>query len=154
LIGVDRRLNLHIPMTVPTQPARGQRILYVDDDDSLLFLARRLLRRAGFDVVTSRSPDDALSQVREDPRQFDLVVSDVNMPGMSGIEMARALRALRTDLPVVLMSGHVTPRLRAEAEAVGVRDIVYKQNSVEQICTAVETIARHPGGAGPTSLAR
>jgi CheY-like chemotaxis protein len=139
-------------MTVPTP--RGPRILYVDDDDSLLFLARRLLRRAGLDVVTSRSPGDGLSQVRADPRLFDLVVTDVNMPGMSGIDMARELKALRADLPVVLISGHITPRLRADAQAAGVSDIVYKQSSVEQICTAVEAIARNLGTAASVSLAR
>jgi CheY-like chemotaxis protein len=135
-----------------TTPPPAPRILYVDDDDSLLFLARRLLRRAGFDVVTSRNPDDALSQFRADPQRFDLVVTDVNMPGMSGIEMARELRALRSDLPVVLMSGHVTPQLRAEAQAAGVREIVYKQNSVEQICLTVEGLARQPKAANPVSL--
>lgn len=140
-------------MTVPTPP-RAPRILYVDDDDSLLFLARRLLRRAGLDVVTSRNPDDALGQVRAEPQRFDLVVTDVNMPGMSGVDMAQALRTLRPDLPVVLMSGYVTPRLRADAQAAGVCEIVYKQNSVEQICAAVEAIARKPKTSDPISLAR
>ncbi len=140
-------------MTVPTTTP-GPRILYVDDDDSLLFLARRLLRKAGFEVVTCRNPDEALRQVRDEAQRFDLVVTDVNMPGMSGIEMARELRALRADLPIVLISGHVTPRLRSDADAAGVREIVYKQNSVEQICATVEAIARQPKAPVSLSLAR
>ncbi len=125
---------------------RGGCILYVDDDDSLVFLASRLLRRNGFDVATSRSAEDALARVRAEPERFDLVVTDINMPGLSGLEMARELRSLRPGLPVVLTSGYVTDRLRTDAETIGVRAIVYKENTVEHLCAVVEAIARRCAG--------
>ena len=78
-----RRSERNEPRT--ERAATGQvGILYVDDDDSLVFLATRLLRRSGFDVEASRAAEDALTQLRSDPTRFDLLVTDMNMPGLSG----------------------------------------------------------------------
>ncbi len=156
--GRGTRFDVYFPAVDPAgwQPANAgggecaaheARILYVDDDESLAFLASRLLRRDGFQVTTSARADDALGLVRADPRRFDLVVTDVNMPGLSGLEMARALRGVNPALPVVLTSGYVTEGLRADAAAIGIADIVYKQNTVEQLCAVVGGIARRRAAA-------
>lgn len=58
------------------------------------------------------------------PGQYDLAVTDYNMSGMSGVEMASALREIRADLPVVLVSGYITEELRAKAPAAGIRELI------------------------------
>ena len=112
-----------------------------DDDESIVFLTRRLLERQGYRVSGYADPRDALAAVRAQPDAFDLVVTDYNMPGMSGLELARALRELRADLPVALASGYITDELRAQAPAAGVRELIYKPNTVDELCTVIARLA-------------
>jgi PAS domain S-box-containing protein len=117
--------------------ARGRHILYLDDDDALVFLITRLLQRRGYQVSGHTHPAEALAAVRMDPACFDLVVTDYNMPGSSGLAVAQELKAIRGDLPVAMVSGYLTDDLRAKALAAGVRELIYKPNTVEELCDAV-----------------
>ena len=127
----------------------GQRVLYVDDDESLLFLTQRMLERRGYRVTAHAAPDAALAAVRADPHGFDLVVTDFNMPGKSGLDVARAVRAIRPDLPVAIISGYITDQLRAEAEGGGVRALIFKPNAVEELCDAVQRLILTPEASPP-----
>ena len=91
-------------------------------------------------MSTFTSPEKALAAARADPAQFDLAVTDYNMPGMSGLNVAIALRDIRADLPVVLASGYITEELRANAPAAGIRELIYK-HTVDELCEAVARIA-------------
>jgi PAS domain S-box-containing protein len=117
--------------------AEGQHILYVDDDEAIVFLVTRLLERQGYRVSGYTDARAALAAVGTNPGEFDLAVTDYNMPGMSGLDVALALRKIRADLPVVLASGYITEELRAKAAAVGIRELIYKPNTVEDLCQAV-----------------
>ncbi len=119
----------------------GEHILCVDDDESIVFLITRLLERQGYRVSGYTDPHAAVAAVRAAPGEFDLVVTDYNMPGMSGLEVARALRQIRADLPVALASGYITEALRAEAPAAGVIDLIYKPNTADELCRAVARLA-------------
>jgi PAS domain S-box-containing protein len=119
----------------------GKSILYVDDDEAIVFLMTRLLEREGYRVSGYTDPRDALAAVRAQPDAFDLVVTDYNMPGMSGLEVARALREIRADLPVAVASGYITEELRAQAPAAGVSELIYKPNTVDELCGVVARLA-------------
>ena len=121
--------------------AQGKSILYLDDDEAIVFLMTRLLQREGYRVSVYTDPRDALAAVRAQPDAFDLVVTDYNMPGMSGLEVARALREIRADLPVALASGHITDELRAQAPGAGVKELIYKPNTVDELCAVVARLA-------------
>jgi DNA-binding NtrC family response regulator len=95
--------------TIPP-PARlfrapHQKLLIVDDFDPLLRSLRRVFEREGFTSVCESTCESALDAFEANPEEFLAVISDVSMPGMSGVEFARALHARRPDLPIVLMSG-------------------------------------------------
>ncbi len=120
-----------------TQPGRKAHILFLDDQAWLLPLAQRMLEDAGYRVSTFADAREALSRLSADPAQFDLVVTDYKMPGMSGVDVARAVRALRADLPVVLMSGAVMDGLSAEAVAAGVNAFIYKPAIVDELGPAI-----------------
>ncbi|MSQ72835.1 MAG: PAS domain-containing sensor histidine kinase [Betaproteobacteria bacterium] len=130
---------------------RGQRILYLDDDEAMVFLVKRLLERHGYGVSAHTNQREALVALREDPASFDLVVTDYNMPGMSGLEVARAVRAIRDTLPVAVASGFIDETLRREAEGAGVRELIFKPTAVEEFCRIVEqlahTLAQQPAPA-------
>ena len=118
------------------------RILYLDDDESLVFLVERLLKRRGYRVAAYTQQEEALQALRADPADFDLVVTDYNMPGMSGLDVARELRAIRPELPVVVTSGFIDETLHNEAAAAGVREVFFKADSVDVFCDAVQRLAQ------------
>ena len=136
-----------IPDVVPTAPiaapahGKGRHVLYLDDEEAIIFLMKRLLERQGFRVSGFTDPREALAAVRANAGQFDLVVTDYNMPGMSGLEVAQELKAIRADLPVVLASGYITEELRAKAPAAGISELIYKPNTVDELCEAVARAA-------------
>ena len=80
---------------------RGQRILLVDDEPSLTLALQRLLVRLNYRVTTSNNAREAIGWCQKDSAQFDLVITDLSMPEINGLEVARQLRVLRPDLPIV-----------------------------------------------------
>ena len=128
------------PEAAPIQGS-GKHILYVDDEEGLVYLIKRLLERQGYRVSGFTDPEEALAAVRADPGGFDLVVTDYNMPGMSGLGVAQALKEMRPDLPVLLASGYITEELRAKAPVAGIRELIYKPNTVDELCAAVARFA-------------
>jgi CheY-like chemotaxis protein len=124
---------------------QGKHVLYLDDDESIVFLMTRLLQRQGYRVSSHSEAPAALAAVRATPAEFDLVVTDYNMPGMSGLEVAQAIRDIRADLPVAMASGYITDELRQKAPACGVLELIYKPNTVEDLCAAVERLMQNVG---------
>ena len=138
------------PSTTPVQ-GKGKHILFVDDEQGLVLLIQRLLTRQGFLFSGYDDPREALAAVRADPDQFDLVVTDYNMPHISGLELAQAVKAIRPGLPVILASGYITEELRAEAPAAGIRELIYKPDTVDDLCKAVARYANaQTAGGEPT----
>jgi two-component system cell cycle sensor histidine kinase/response regulator CckA len=119
---------------------RGQHVLYLGDDESLVRLITRMLERSGYRVTGYTESAYALQAVRADPGRFDLVVTDYNLPGMSGLDVAREMSRIRPDLPVVVASGYITDELRGKAPEAGVRQLVYKPNSAEELCETVRRL--------------
>jgi len=115
-------------------------ILYLDDDDTLVFLVSRLLEQRGFRVAAFEVQDDALAAVRDNPKAYDLFLTDFNMPGMSGLDVAREALAIAPDLNVALASGYITEELKAEALAIGVREVIFKTDAVEEFCEVVDRL--------------
>ena len=135
------------PAAVPQPPPRGKHVLYIDDYEALVFLVGRLLRKQGYRASTFESGEAALDWLREHPDDpVDLVVSDQNMPGMSGVEVAREMRRLRPGLRVAIVSGHVNDKLRAEAAEAGVSDVMGKQDSMDALGEAIRDLLERSTG--------
>ena len=123
----------------------GRRILYLDDDASLVSLVTRLLGRRGYRVSGFIDQQEALAAIRANPAAFDLVVTDYNMPGMSGLDVARETRAIRADLPVAVASGFVDEELQVQAGGAGVRELIFKASAAEEFCAALVRLAQPDG---------
>jgi signal transduction histidine kinase/CheY-like chemotaxis protein len=123
----------------PTAPraGSGQRILFLDDEKALVLIAKAMLERLGYQVHGFTVAEQALAAFKADAAAFDLLVTDYNMPGASGLDVAREMRRLRPDLPVALASGFVTDELRAQALALGIRELIYKPQTIEELAAAV-----------------
>lgn len=126
---------LDTPNTTSGTPARGsgQRILAVDDEAALLAITRRHLERLGYKVTAHTNPEEALAALRGDPSSFDLVLTDFNMPGMSGQKLAAEMARIRPDLPIVLASGFLDDGLREQLLRAGVRRILHKPYSMDEL---------------------
>jgi len=118
----------------------GQKVMYVDDDEALVFLVRRLLTRRGYAVSTFTNPKLALETLRADPTQTDLLVTDFNMPGYSGVDLIRDVAQLLPKLPMALASGYVTPEIERDALAAGARALIHKPNDIEELCDTVQKL--------------
>ena len=134
-------------MAVVADTNSGQHILYLDDDESLVFLVTRLLQRRGYRVSGFIDQREALAAIRANPPTFDLVVTDYNMPGMSGLDVAREIRTIRADLPVAVASGFIDEALHAQAGGAGVRELIFKASAVEEFCEAFVRLAQTIGEA-------
>jgi CheY-like chemotaxis protein len=115
----------------------------VDDETALTTVLRRSLSRFHYEITTSNHPEEALRIFKESSAKFDLVVTDLTMPGMSGLELARQLRAIRPELPVILMSGYsgsVTDEMLRDA---GIQELLEKPIAPRALAEAVQrTLAK------------
>jgi PAS domain S-box-containing protein len=128
------------PHTPPGAGDRQRHVMYVDDDEALVFLVQRLLRRRGYAVSGFTDPHEATQALQSDPARYDLLVTDYNMPGYSGIDLVRAALAIRADLPVALASGYVTAEIEQAALAEGARALIHKPNDVQELCATVDRL--------------
>ena len=144
--GSGTTFHLLLPLATgapPAQPAgqgllpgrlgRGELVLYVDDDAVMGLMVESLLQRQGWRVVLADNPRQALARALDADDPVDLVVTDFNMPGESGLDLAQALARGRPQLPVIITSGYITDTLRTEAARLGVRHVLPKEHTLEQL---------------------
>ena len=115
----------------------GETVLLVDDEEALVRLGEELVAELGYEPVGYTSSRAALEAFRADPARFDVVLSDETMPELTGSELALAVRQLRGDLPVVLVSGLVTPALTQRAREAGVTEVLAKPLVARDIARAL-----------------
>jgi len=156
--GVGSRLTLYFPVApedaqlppvaieapcpTPKNPGRPH-ILYIDDDEALVLLAQRLWQKRGYRISGFTDPHQALDTLRTQPTEYDLLVTDYNMPGYSGLDVLREALSIRDDLPVALTSGYVTPDIEQAALAAGARALIHKPDDVQKLCATVDRLI-HP----------
>jgi CheY-like chemotaxis protein len=103
-----------------------ERILFVDDEPTLLEIGAELLKRLGYRVTTCGNGRAALQVFQAQPNGFDLVITDMTMPGLTGDKLAQALVQVRTDLPVILCTGFGTAVMGRQACQTGVKAYLMK----------------------------
>jgi PAS domain S-box-containing protein len=121
------------PAPLPMQRGGGQHVLYLDDEEPLVYLVTRVLQRLGYRVSGFTDPQEAFSAFASAPDGYDAVVTDLSMPGLSGTDFAKQVLQLRSSVPVIMTSGYVRPEDRTAALKVGVRELVLKPNTVAEL---------------------
>jgi CheY-like chemotaxis protein len=102
-----------------TLKAENVRIAVVDDDPALLDTFSYLMKRAHYHADFFSEPTKALDKISQHPRHYQLLVVDINMPGVDGVEFSRRARAIAPDLPIIFITGGTSSEKRAEAMALG-----------------------------------
>jgi PAS domain S-box-containing protein len=121
------------PVKAAFKRGRGERILYLDDEESLVILAKRMLERMGYEVTGFNDSGKALAAFETAPLDFDLVLTDLSMPGMSGMEVSRRILEIRPDIPVLLATGYVRNEDVEQARVIGIREVIWKPQTIGEM---------------------
>jgi PAS domain S-box-containing protein len=145
--GVGSTFSVYLPcIAEPTpatregrpEPLRGsERVLFVDDEPALVAVGRGMLSSLGYEVTATPSSQEALELLRADPAAFDIVVTDMTMPHLTGLDLAAAARELRRDLPVLLTSGLSQSLSPWQASEAGVAQVLPKPYTKPELAAAV-----------------
>ncbi|MFZ5895747.1 MAG: PAS domain S-box protein [Myxococcota bacterium] len=149
-VGVGTQITLYFPEHLaPVQADKqgahglprghGQRLLFVDDETQLSKSVALILERLGYQVAAFNNSDEALARFRDTPQEFAAVLTDLTMPRMNGIELARKVLALRPELPIILLSGFSDKWTPERVTAVGIREVIEKPVSAAALA---QTLAR------------
>ncbi|TFY99515.1 ATP-binding protein [Ramlibacter rhizophilus] len=125
------------PVPLPSGAGGGRHIVYVDDYEAMVVMVSAVLQAQGFRVAGFHRSLEALAYVRRQGSAVDLLITDYNMPDLSGLDLARELRALRPQLPIIVASGHVTDTLREGALSAGVSCLFDKPAGIDALCRRV-----------------
>ncbi len=121
------------------------KILVVDDEQSMRDFLKILLVKGGHNVVTAKNGDQALSML--DKQTFDLVISDIRMPGMSGLELLESIREHFGDLPVIMITAFASPDDAVRAMKNGAYDYISKPFNVDEIKSVIHSATNRSGSA-------
>ena len=158
-LGVGTTFRIFLPahaapdLVLPAERAglrrgTGEHVLCVDDESANAQLLERILRSLGYQVTSFTSPQAAVAAFRADPGAFDLVITDLTMPRMSGVELGIEVMAARANTPVLLITGFSGSITDEHAREIGMRGLLFKPFSLESLGHAV---AQCLEGARPTA---
>ena len=121
-------------------PTGDEKILLIDDEESILKLAKRRLEIQGYQVEAKNNPVEALELFRSKPDRFDLIITDMTMPKMTGDILAKELLNIRSEMPIILCSGY-SDRIDAEkAAAFGIRQYIEKPLNMSDFMVSVRKV--------------
>jgi PAS domain S-box-containing protein len=115
-------------------------ILFIDDEPALVDLAKKILIKLGYDVVTKTSSVEALELFQENPKKYDLVISDMTMPGMTGDKLLLKIMEIRHDIPIILCTGYSEHVSEEEAKRIGIREYVMKPLKMKDLAKTIRKV--------------
>jgi CheY-like chemotaxis protein len=117
-----------------------ERILFVDDEKSIVDLGRILLKRLGYQVTTKTSPVKVLEEFRRHPHDFDMVITDLTMPKMTGDKLADHLMEIRPDIPIILCTGFSERITEDTAKDRGIKGFVLKPIVIRELAETIRKV--------------
>lgn len=124
---------------------KGERVLYVDDESALLTLAEQRGRCLGYTILACSDPELALKSFRDNPKGYDLFLTDVTMPRLRGEELIASVRSLRPEIPIVASTGNPTDARAETLRRAGADEILPKPNTIETFAWALHrALKKHP----------
>ncbi|SPF35279.1 putative Histidine kinase [Syntrophobacter sp. SbD1] len=132
----NKNVELEIAAIEPI-PTGTERILLVDDEEGLAELGEGILESLGYTVTAKTSSFDALEIFQAQPHAFDLVITDMTMPDLTGTELAEMLLGIRSDLPIILCTGFTDLTSEKQAQDAGIREFIMKPYDIRTLAKAI-----------------
>ena len=121
-------------------PKGTEKIIFVDDESSIVKLGVRSLGKLGYDVSGFENSWDAYKSIKADPKGFDLIITDMAMPKMTGLELYERIRHLSKDIPVIICSGYSEHLNRKTAEEMGIKMLIDKPVTFDELATKIRQV--------------
>ena len=118
----------------------SERILFIDDEQVLVEIGNQMLEQLRYEAVTKRSSVQALELFRAEPDSFDLVITDMTMPDMTGYKLAKELMKLRPRIPIILCTGHSRLVSEEKAKEIGLKAFVMKPLVMRNLAETVRKV--------------
>jgi CheY-like chemotaxis protein len=120
--------------------AKGVRVLLVDDDKMISGAGRHILEDKGYLVDTANNGEAALELFQRNIKTYDLIITDLTMPKMTGLELTKAIRKLSKDVYIILTSGNLDPKLQIEFESLGFNGFVRKPWTASEMLKSIDSL--------------
>jgi CheY-like chemotaxis protein len=130
-------------------PTGTERILLVDDEPAIAEVETLMLEKLGYQVETETSSAEALSSFGNNPGGYDLVMTDMTMPGTTGRELSEKMMKIRPDIPIVLCSGYSHQVNKNEAKRMGIRAFVMKPLKLREIAHTIRKVLDESSSGDP-----
>ncbi len=121
-------------------PSGSERILFIDDDPHLVEIIQEILESLGYTVVTVTSGIEALDLFRSDSQKFDLVITDMTMPKMTGDQLSKELLKIRNDIPIILCTGYNDMISSRKAKEIGIREFLMKPLVTRELAHVIRKV--------------
>jgi PAS domain S-box-containing protein len=125
------------PERLPVVSKGRGRVLFVDDEQTLVELVQQILEYLGYEVIARTNAMEALELFRSQPDRFDLVITDYTMPHMTGIALAREILNIRPDAPIILCTGYNKMITEENARSLGIREFIMKPVTINELSKKV-----------------
>jgi signal transduction histidine kinase/ActR/RegA family two-component response regulator len=150
-IGKGTTFNIYLPLIRQTNladmeksieklPTGNEKILLIDDEEPIAKLEKLILERLGYSVTKQTNPIEVLVSFKESPDSFDLIISDMNMPNMTGIHLAKEIKSIRNDIPFIICTGFSDKIDDKKADALGIESILMKPVIRSEIAQTVRKV--------------
>ncbi|MHC4457004.1 MAG: ATP-binding protein [Planctomycetota bacterium] len=121
--------------------ARGtEHILLIDDEAQIVQMEQQMLQRLGYHVTIRTSSVDALDTFRKQPHKFDLVITDMTMPDMTGMDLAPQLLKIRPDIPIIICSGFSEVITEDKVKSIGIREFIQKPIAINDLAMTMRKV--------------
>jgi DNA-binding response OmpR family regulator len=121
-------------------PGGHEHILIVDDEEMLVEMMRQVLEQLGYTVSTHTDSSASLDAFLSNPQRYDLLITDMTMPGMTGTDLAKAVKVARADLPVILCTGFNEQISQENAQSLGIQALIMKPVGMQQLAETIRTV--------------
>jgi PAS domain S-box-containing protein len=121
-------------------PSGSERILIADDEADIVEMVGDMLTSLGYQPIAANSGTEAMKLFQQSPNQFDMVITDQIMPGMTGIELATGILKIRKDMPILLVFAYAEEVTQERAKEIGIRQLIEKPISMEVLATSIRRI--------------
>jgi PAS domain S-box-containing protein len=130
-----------------SEPVRGgtEKILVVDDEAAIARMERQMLERLGYRIIVRTGSTDALEAFKADPHSFDLVLTDMTMPNMTGVQLAGEIKKIRPDIPIILCTGFSYQINDIKSKALGIQGFVMKPVVKKEIAETIRNVLDNIG---------